>query len=135
MQQKQSPTKKNLLNNLKNSFKEELAKEGIGQKFQKLKKNAVVFITDLQKIRDITKNNYELGKKHYDLGNFDDAVFRFKFLTWMDPKNADSWYWLGASYIAVDKKPSAVVALKKALELKPDWQEAKDLLRAASGGK
>ncbi len=133
MQEEESPEKNNLLKNLQVSFKEEITKEGLGKKLQKWKKDIVVFITNLKKIRDITKNNYELARKHYDLGNFDDAVFRLKIVTWMEPKHAEGWYWMGASYIALDKKESAKTALKKALGIRPNWQEAKDMLKVASG--
>lgn len=133
MQEEESPKKKNLLKNLQDSFENEFTKEGLGKKLQSWKNDILVFITNLKKIRDIAKNNYELGRKHYDLGNFDDAVFRLRIVTWMEPKHADGWYWMGASYIALDKKENAKSALKKALEIRPNWQEAKDMLKVASG--
>jgi tetratricopeptide (TPR) repeat protein len=133
MQEEESSKKKDFVKDLGTSFKNEMSKEGLAKNLKKWKNDIVVFISTLKKVRDIVKNNYELGKKHYDLGNFDDAVFRFKFLTWMDTKHADGWYWLGASYIAQDKKQNAKIALKRALEIRPNFQEARDMLKVASG--
>ncbi|MEQ1704654.1 MAG: hypothetical protein ABL867_01615 [Rickettsiales bacterium] len=132
MLEEESAKKKDFVKDIGNSLKDEFKKDPLGEKLQRWKHEIIDFIRNLKKARDIVKNNYELGRKHYDLGNFDDAVFRFKFLTWMEPKHADGWYWLAASYMAVDKKLNAKIALIKALQIKPDWQEAKDMLKVAS---
>lgn len=138
MQKEETPIKnpeiEELTENQQKSGKSWWSIEDFMKWWHSFRKDIVVFIRDLKRIRDILKNNYELGKKHYDLGNFEDAIMRFKFVTWMDPKQANAWYWLGASYLAVNKKPEARKALKKALEIKPDWQEGRDMLKAASGG-
>lgn len=132
MQDEESPKKTAPENNLLNDIKKELTSTSLGSRLKKWKNAIIEFITSLKKIRDITKNNYELGRHHYDLGNFGDAVMRFKLVTWLEPKHADGWYWLASSYIALEKKQQAIVALKKAIELKPNWQEARDMLKAAS---
>jgi tetratricopeptide (TPR) repeat protein len=134
MPEKKSPKKKEMLKEAKRSLKKEFSQAALKNRVQKYRDEVVVFITSLKKIRNMTENNYELGKKHYNLGNFDDAVFRLQFVTWMEPKNASAWYWLGAAYLAVDKKTAARKALKKALELKPDWQDAQEMLKAANSG-
>jgi tetratricopeptide (TPR) repeat protein len=133
MLEEESANKKDFVKDIGNSFKNELKKDPFGKKLQRWKYQIITLIEKLKKARDIVKNNYELGRKYYELGNFDDAVIRFKFLTWMEPKHADGWYWLGASYMAVDKKQNAVTALRKALATRPDFPEARDLLKAASG--
>ncbi|MEQ1790353.1 MAG: tetratricopeptide repeat protein [Rickettsiales bacterium] len=132
MPNKESSKKKSFVKKLQESVKKEFFKEVIVKKLLEWKKQIFVFITKLKKIRDVSKNNYELGKKHYDLGNFDDAIMRFKLVTWMDSKKPEGWYWLGASYAAENKKKEASESLKKALELKPSWQEARDMLKALS---
>ncbi len=91
----------------------------------------LTFLRDLQKIRNILQTNFELGKKHYGLGNFSDAVLRFKFVTWLEPKHASGWYWLGLSHLSSGQKPAAIKALKKALEINPELQGARDALAAA----
>ena len=131
MLEEESANKKDFVKDIGNSLKNELKKDPFGKKLQRFKHGIITLITSLKQARNIVKNNYELGRKHYELGNFDDAVLRFKFLTWMEPRHADGWYWLGASYMAVDKKPNAKAALIKAVAIKPDFQEAKDLLQAA----
>lgn len=134
MLEEESANKKDFVKDIGNSLKNELKKDPFGKKLQRFKHGIITLITSLKQARNIVKNNYELGRKHYELGNFDDAVLRFKFLTWMEPRHADGWYWLGVSYMAVDKKPNAKAALIKAVAIKPDFPEAKDLLKAASGG-
>jgi len=101
------------------------------EKFAQWKKDLLKLWADLYKFRDIFKANFELGKKHYGLGNFSDAVLRFKFVVWLEPKYAAGWYWLGLSHLALAQKPAAIKALKKATEIRPDWQEAHDALNSA----
>lgn len=132
MREEESPKNGDIVKNIRKSLKEEWKKDELAQKIRRWKNAILTLISNLKQARNIVKNNYELGKKHYDLGNFDDAVLRFKFLTWMEPEHADGWYWLAASYMAVDKKPEAKNALKKALAIRPDFPEARDLLKAAS---
>jgi tetratricopeptide (TPR) repeat protein len=132
MQDKESPKKKNLSEKYHSLFTKGIDDERIVIKFKKLKQDFLEFIEKLKTIRNVKGNNFELGKKHYSLGNFDDAVMRFKMVTWLDPNYADGWYWLGKSYIANSKKPEAVDALKKALALRPNWPEAQDMLKMAS---
>lgn len=127
-------------NNSKRKTFEKLAKEAktaiskdfwqnsVGRRLRKWKDDTVVFINSLHKMKDILGSNFELGKKHFALGNFDDAVMRFKFVTWLDAKHANAWYWLGKSYLAQDNKPQGLAALKKAIKLRPTLQEAIDLL-------
>lgn len=85
------------------------------------------------KSRDIAKNNYELGKKHFHAGNVSDAVMRLKMTVWMEPEHADAWYYLGRSLLAEGKKAEAANAIKKALNLKPGNEEAEYILALALG--
>jgi predicted TPR repeat methyltransferase len=83
----------------------------------------------------VAQNNYQLGIKHLAAGNFSDAVFRFKAVTWLEPSNAEAWYNLATSYLA-DRKPSlAVQGYRRTLELKPDYEEAAYMLAVALGKK
>ncbi len=132
MPDKESPKKNNFIENTVSSFKSELTKQDFGKKLREWKRDIWAFIIDMKRIRNVAKNNYELGKKHYEQGNFGDAVFRFKLVTWMDAEQAAGWHWLGKSYIAAGKLPLARAALNKALQLKPDLQEAKDLLQSTN---
>jgi tetratricopeptide (TPR) repeat protein len=132
MQEKESPKKKNFLEKLQSPFSSEIGQEKIVIRFKKWKKEISELIEKLKTIGNLRENNFELGKKHYSLGNFDDAVMRFKFVTLLDQNYADAWYWLGRSYIANGKKPDAVNSLKKALAIKPNWPEAHEMLKVAS---
>jgi len=89
-----------------------------------LKKQAQGWLAQLGQFRNIEQNNYELGHRHLALGNITDAIFRFKFVTWMNPNRADAWYYLGCSYLANKNKKLAKPALEKAVALKPDYEEA-----------
>lgn len=86
-----------------------------------------------EKRRDIVQNNYELGCRHLSLGNISDAILRFKLVTWMEPRHADGWYQLGCAYVAGGKPDLAKTSLQKALQLKPDNEEAIYMLAIASG--
>lgn len=80
---------------------------------------------------EILKNNYDLGKEFLKNGQPRDAALRFKIVTWMDESRADVWYLLGRSYLADGDKPMAVSALKRALALKPDYEDAFYMLAMA----
>ena len=54
---------------------------------------------------EVLRNNYELGRKFLKTGQAGDAVMRFKIVTWMEPDEAEAWYYLGCAYLA--NRPSA----------------------------
>lgn len=85
------------------------------------------------KHRDFTKNNFEMGVAHFRKGNVQDAVFRFKLVTWMNPKHADGWYWLGRSLLRDGKKSQAVAALQKVQQMKPGQEDTSYMLAVAMG--
>ena len=76
---------------------------------------------------DIVKNNYALGHSNLTQGRYRDAVFRLKFLVWIDPQHKAGWLDLAKAYIALDNKFAANAALKKLLTLEPTHEEAKKL--------
>jgi len=84
---------------------------------------------------DIIKNNYALARTYIAQGNYKDAVFRLKFLVWLDPEHKAGWLDLARSYIALDNKPAAMRTLDKLLALDPELAEAKKLKLALSTGK
>ena len=133
---KESPKKNskvdNFVKDIKAYFKKEVEEGDVTRALQRLKAWFRHVATEIKKAQNIAKNNYALGKKHYENGNFSDAVLRFKLVAWLEPKQAMGWLWLGKSYVAGKNMPQARVSLLKALELKPDLQEAKDLLKATS---
>lgn len=85
-----------------------------------------------EKSKDIIKNNYELGHRHLQLGNVNDAIMRFRFVTWLDPKRVDAYYYLGCSYLAKNEKGKARAAFEKTLKLRPVHEEALYMLAILS---
>ncbi len=136
MPNKESPKKNinmdNFVKDIKAYFKKEVEEGDITRAWQRLKAGFRHMVSEIKKAQNVAKNNYDLGKKHYENGNFSDAVMRFRLVTWLEPKQAMGWLWLGKSYMAGKDILRARGALFKALELKPDLQEATDLLKAAS---
>ncbi len=90
---------------------------------------------DWYKQRDIAKNNFALGIDHFRKGNVQDAVFRFRLVTWFDKDNQDGWYWLGRSLLREGKKTQALEALQKAKLLKPDMEDTSYMLAVAMGNR
>ena len=84
---------------------------------------------------DMVKNNYALGKRHLEAGNYKDAEFRLKFLTWLDPKHSDGHYQLARAQIALNQKSQAAKSLKKCLQLDEKNVAARELLAALLGKK
>lgn len=82
---------------------------------------------------DIVKNNYALGMKHLEAGNFRDAEFRFKFLTWLDPKHPQAYYQLARAEMALLKRDRAIASLKKCLRQHKEHEAARLLLAQLLG--
>lgn len=127
-----NPLKK-LVKDTQASIAQEFVERPLGARLARLWNGLVRALRDVHRIRDIVKNNYELGVKHYRLGNIDDAMLRLSFVTWLEPHHAQAWYWLGLSYLAAEKKRAAKKAFLRALAIKPDWPEAAHQLAIASG--
>jgi Flp pilus assembly protein TadD len=62
------------------------------------------------------------------LGDLAAAVGAFERATTLDPKSALMWFNLGLTRLRLGDKAGAATALKKALDLKPDFDDAKALL-------
>lgn len=84
---------------------------------------------------DIVKNNYQLARSYIAQGNYKDAVFRLKFLVWLDKEHKAGWLDLARSYAALDEKGNALRALKQLLALDPKNEEALKLKAALETGK
>ena len=97
------------------------------------KQKALGVVSHWEKFKNILQNNYELGRSHLVRGNTQDAVLRFRFVLWLDPKYRDSWYWLGCSYVAAGDLKRAREALLKALKQTPDSEEARYMLALVMG--
>ena len=82
-----------------------------------------------EKLKDIPGTNYALGLYHLQHGNSFDAIFRFRMVTWLNPKHAQAYYYLAQSYVLADKLPAAKKALESALSLQPNWPNAEFLLK------
>jgi predicted TPR repeat methyltransferase len=119
--------------NLKNA----LVSQQYGKKAQafgeKLLRQLFGATVNFEKARDIVRNNYELGLQHFERGNVKDAIFRFRLVTWLDPAYGPAWYHLGRSYLADGKASPAIAALRKAVRLRPDLEEAGYMLAIAQG--
>jgi tetratricopeptide (TPR) repeat protein len=59
---------------------------------------------------------------------YDDAITEFDKSIAMDNNFAYSYLWKGNCYAALGKRPEAVEAYKKVLEIDPNNQDAKDQL-------
>ena len=84
---------------------------------------------------EVAGNNYQLGLKHLAAGNYGDAVFRFKAVTWLQPENIEAWYNLATSYLAARRVAESVATYRKTLALKPNHEEAAYMLAVALGKK
>ena len=98
-----------------------------------MKSNWFGWLRKLANVRNIEVNNYELAHKHLALGNLKDAIFRFRFVTWLNPARADAFYYLGCCRMAAGDRNGAGVALEMALKLKPDYEEAAYIYAVVAG--
>lgn len=97
------------------------------------KQKALRIVSHWEKFKNILQNNYDLGRGHLLRGNTQDAIMRFRFVIWLDPKYRDSWYWLGCSYVAAGDLKQAREALLKALRQNPASDDARYMLALVMG--
>ncbi len=64
-----------------------------------------------------------------------DAIQTMLKITELSPTEAINFYNIGILYLQIDKKDEAILAFKKAIELKPDYEAAKARLDLISTGK
>lgn len=127
----------NLLNplkylNIKNLYKETVGNKNPGNIIQKvkplIKKKTTEIINELklarEKLKDIPGTNYKLGLHHLKKGNMDDAILRFKMVTYLTPEMASAHYNLGRCLLIKGDKDKAKQSLEKALSLEPNLPEA-----------
>ncbi|MCH2547927.1 MAG: methyltransferase domain-containing protein, partial [Alphaproteobacteria bacterium] len=74
---------------------------------------------------------YRVGVERFREGEYVDAASRFRVVTRFQPQNAEAWFLLGSSELALDAPDAAAIALKKALQLNPGKEEARFLLAVA----
>ena len=75
------------------------------------------------KSKDLKKTNYELGLHHFNLGNINDAIFRFKLLKKFGYQNEDLEYFLGRCYFEKNKFERAKVCFEKYSNKKAKFYE------------
>lgn len=114
------------------SIKQSL-QSGFTQWLEPWKNKAVNFAKDWEKFKDILKSNYDLGQAHLRKGNIQDAILRFRFVIWLDPKYEDVWYFLGCSYLANEELRMAKSSLVKALKQNPANHHARYVLALIMG--
>ena len=76
------------------------------------------------KIRNLPQTNFDLGCDFSDNGQWMDAAFRFRVTVYLKPGFAKAWYNLGCCYFRLGKMPQAEQALKRALKINPNDQDA-----------
>lgn len=72
------------------------------------------------RIKNFSETNRELAEYHFANENYADAVFRFSLLTRQQPKDAEGWAGLAASYVLNGQPEKAKRPLKIALKLAPE---------------
>lgn len=80
------------------------------------------------KLKDIPGTNYKLGLHHLKQGNIEDAILRFKMVTYLAPDMADAYYNLGRCQLMNGDPELAKENLQKAILLKSDFPEVNYIL-------
>lgn len=74
---------------------------------------------------------WEAGNRLYQAKQYDSAAWYFEQIAALKPQDAVVYYNLGNSYYRLNKVGPAVLNYEKALQIKPDYPEAKDNLTLA----
>lgn len=68
---------------------------------------------------------YWLGYSYYKINDYNEALEVFMKAKKLNSNNQWIWYWLGNTYKKLNDKEKAKVAYEKALEIEPEFKEAK----------
>lgn len=82
----------------------------------------------VDRAKHLPRTNFELGCEHIARGNLNDALFRFKLVTWLEPTHYLAWHNMGCCYLSKQKPREAADAFRRALALKPDYAESRFML-------
>lgn len=90
------------------------------------------FLSDIKavkgKMKNLAQTNFDLGLMHLRSGNLYDAGLRFRIVAYLDPEFYQAYYQWGRALIQSKQIERAKDKLAQALEIKPDYPEAKYLL-------
>ena len=76
--------------------------------------------------REEKRNSFlNKGLELYQAGEYDKAILEFKNAIQLDSEFPKSFFYLGKSYLRTDNPGSAEGVFRKALELDPDFEEAR----------
>jgi len=76
-----------------------------------------------EKLKDLEKTNFNLGRLHLEKGNLREATFRFYLMTKFYPHNLDALYELAYCYALKEKYVKSQKTLENLLNKKPDFGE------------
>ncbi len=65
-----------------------------------------------------------LGRAHHELGNFEDSVIAFRLFITKFPKSGAGYFYLGRTYIAMQKFTRASNCFYESIKIKPDFAPA-----------
>ena len=71
---------------------------------------------------------WQKGTIFYQQAQYDSAAYYFEQIAALKPQNADVYYNLGNTYYRLNKIAPAVLNYQRALQINPDYKEAKDNL-------
>lgn len=89
----------------------------------------------LWRLRNPAEASFQLGCKLVAKERFKEAIFRFKFVLWLQPYRAGAWYNLGVCYLALKQLGEGVAAIKKTLAINPKNETARFLLATIGDGR
>ncbi len=73
---------------------------------------------------NISGTNYQLGIQHYEAGNMQDALVRFKMASWFRSDFVEAWIMQGYVYLAMAEIDKANTAAGRAITLEPTHKDA-----------
>ncbi len=86
------------------------------------------FFLNILNVDYIATNNLKLGKRHFYYGSISDAMMRFKGVSFLTPKNAEAYYYLGRCQLIRENQQQATESFQKCLEINSQFSQAKYFL-------
>lgn len=89
----------------------------------------------VRRLRNPAQASFELGCGLIRKGLYKEAIYRFKFTLWRQPKRAGAWYNLAICHFALGEMAHGIAAVKQSLAINPKNEAALYLLATLQDGR
>lgn len=102
--------------------------EAIGLFINWVRESILEIPNAIAKAQNLPATNFKLAETLFMRGEYADALMRYKFVTRLQPDNAEAWFKMARCYHILNNLPDAIDGYKEALQLQPAHASARFML-------